>query len=230
MSLWEPRIHYKSAYHSIFVCITPHRRGLVHWGTPLYIGFPNTRGFQTGWQSECYLKEQIATTNIHPSPVREAPHPLVPGMTKSGYRCDSPLPVPGPTTSRLGDSAMASASRSRRPSSVCSMEDMCRSPKPSGQLPHTSRRVTLRSKAPAAHRGRLIVRMCPQPAGGSLCLHHCFPHTRAPFRSSTGWMQAGTPQITYVQGRTKQLVPLDQSADLQKMTPRHRVSGLQTAS
>lgn len=48
---------------------------------------------------------------------------------------------------------MASASRSRRPSSVCSMEAMCRSPKPSGQLPHTSSRVTLRSKVPAAHTG-----------------------------------------------------------------------------
>ncbi|EDL15774.1 mCG146188, partial [Mus musculus] len=59
----------------------------------------------------------------------------------------TPLPVPDPTTSRLGDSAMASASRSRRPSSECSMEDICRSPKPSGQLPHTSSRVTLRSKA-----------------------------------------------------------------------------------
>lgn len=45
---------------------------------------------------------------------------------------------------------MASASRSRRPSSECSMEDICRSPKPSGQLPHTSSRVTLRSKVPEA--------------------------------------------------------------------------------
>lgn len=69
----------------------------------------------------------------------------------------TPLPVPDPTTSRLGDSAMASASRSRRPSSVCSMEDMCRSPKPSGQLPHTSSRVTLRSKVPAAHTGHLTL-------------------------------------------------------------------------
>lgn len=80
-----------------------------------------------------------------------------------------PLPVPDPTTSRLGDSAMASASRSRRPSSVCSMEDMCRSPKPSGQLPHTSSRVTLRSKVPGAHTGYLTLSLCccsasPAPA------------------------------------------------------------------
>lgn len=58
------------------------------------------------------------------------------------------VPVPDPTMSLLGDSDIASARRSRRPSSVCSMEDMWRRPKLSGQLPQTSRRVMLRSKAP----------------------------------------------------------------------------------
>lgn len=51
--------------------------------------------------------------------------------------------------SLLGDSHIASARRSRSPSSLCSMEDMWRRPKFSGQLPHTSSKVTLRSKAPS---------------------------------------------------------------------------------
>lgn len=80
----------------------------------------------------------------------------------------TPLPVPDPTTSRLGDSAMASASRSRRPSSVCSMEDICRSPKPSGQLPHTSNRVTLRSKVPVIRVGQMMLSLYLQRAGCSV--------------------------------------------------------------
>lgn len=69
------------------------------------------------------------------------------------------LPVPEQTMSLLGDSDMASASLSRSPSSVLSMDDMWRSPKLSGQLPHTSSKVTLRSKVPAWDRGRGTVRM-----------------------------------------------------------------------
>lgn len=58
------------------------------------------------------------------------------------------LPVPEPTMSLQGDSDMASARRSRRPSSVFSIDDVCRTPKLSGQLPHTSSSVTLRSNVP----------------------------------------------------------------------------------
>lgn len=61
-------------------------------------------------------------------------------------------PVADPTMSLDGDSDMASASLSRRPSSLVSAEPtMCLgTPKLSGQLPHTSSRVTPRpSKGPA---------------------------------------------------------------------------------
>lgn len=55
-------------------------------------------------------------------------------------------PVADPTMSLEGDSDMASASLSRRPSSLASADPMlCRgTPKLSGQLPHTSSRVTPR--------------------------------------------------------------------------------------
>lgn len=62
------------------------------------------------------------------------------------------VPVPEPTMSLLGDSHIASARRSRRPSSLGSMDDMWRRPKFSGQLPHTSSKVTLRSKAPSTNK------------------------------------------------------------------------------
>lgn len=55
-------------------------------------------------------------------------------------------PVADPTISLEGDSDMASASLSRRPSSLASAEPtLCLgTPKLSGQLPHTSNRVTPR--------------------------------------------------------------------------------------
>lgn len=62
------------------------------------------------------------------------------------YVCD--WPVAEPTMSLDGDSDMASASLSLSPSSVDSTELMWRRPKLSGQLPHTSSRVTLRSNVP----------------------------------------------------------------------------------
>lgn len=110
-----------------------------------------------------------------------------------------PLPVPDPTTSRLGDSAMASASRSRRPSSVCSMEDMCRSPKPSGQLPHTSSRVTLRSKVPAAHRGHPTLSPCfERAARSSVYPPPALPTPPAPrgvpSSASPGWTRDTPPR------------------------------------
>lgn len=71
-------------------------------------------------------------------------------QTKTVMTCNSP--VPEPTMSLLGDSDMASASLSLKPSSVASTEDMWRKPKLSGQLPHTSRRVTLWSNVPVRDR------------------------------------------------------------------------------
>lgn len=59
-------------------------------------------------------------------------------------------PVADPTISLEGDSDMASASLSRRPSSLASAEPTLCMPKLSGQLPHTSSKVTPRpSKGPA---------------------------------------------------------------------------------
>lgn len=133
--------------------------------------------------------------------VKTNTHPPLPPETFSTHGRQSrpsqitnvrpPLPVADPTTSRLGDSAMASASRSRRPSSVCSMEVMCRSPKPSGQLPHTSSRVTLRSKVPAVHRARQT--LSPPCRGQAVSL--CLPRPG----------MEPTPCNTHVQGRMRQL-------------------------
>lgn len=142
-----------------------------------------------------------------------------------------PLPVPDPTTSRLGDSAMASASRSRRPSSVCSMEDMCRSPKPSGQLPHTSSRVTLRSKVPVAHTGHLTLSPHLQGAGRS-----CLPPTRSsPYPGSilaflqdagAGWKHAGKPTVE----RRRNSSGRRESADLWSDFCDTEASGFKTVS
>lgn len=120
----------------------------------------------------------MVKTNIHPVPPKKLYASRCQSRPRQARSVMLPLPVPETTTSRLGDSAMASARRSRRPSSVCSMEDMCRSPKPSGQLPHTSSRVTLRSKAPAAHTGHLTLSPHCQTAGRSCCL----PTTDSPLR------------------------------------------------
>lgn len=109
----------------------------------------------------------MVKTNIHPVPPKKLHTNRCQSRPRQARSVMPPLPVPDPTTSRLGDSAMASASRSRRPSSVCSMEDMCRSPKPSGQLPHTSSRVTLRSKVPAANMGHRTLSPRCQTAGCS---------------------------------------------------------------
>jgi hypothetical protein len=106
----------------------------------------------------------------------------------------TPLPVPDPTTSRLGDSAMASASRSRRPSSECSMEDICRSPKPSGQLPHTSSRVTLRSKVPVIQAGQTMLSLYLQRAGCSLSTHPCVLSCPGPLSLSTRRMRGVFPR------------------------------------
>lgn len=71
---------------------------------------------------------------------------------EQSWLCNSP--VPEPTMSLLGDSDIASASLSLKPSSVASTEDMWRKPKLSGQLPHTSSRVTLWSNVPERERDR----------------------------------------------------------------------------
>lgn len=74
-------------------------------------------------------------------------------------------PVADPTISLEGDSDIASASLSRRPSSLASAEPtLCRgTPKLSGQLPHTSSRVTPRpSNGPANKKQTQITNLSQQ--------------------------------------------------------------------